>query len=110
MSLTHTHINIRIRARIYANINHEPLPRLNIRADTRLVVVACTSSSRPVNPATNGAHRIARGESQEDGRANERDGNRSFFIVSDEVPVREKTAERERKRECIRLRKEKVYV
>jgi len=58
-----------------------------------------------VNPATNGAHRIARGESQEDGRANERDGNRSFFIVSDEVPVGEKAPGRE----CIRLHEKKKY-
>jgi len=50
-----------------------------------------------VNPATNGAHRVVRGESEGDGRADERDRNKSFFIVVDEVPVGEKAPEKERR-------------
>lgn len=59
-------------------------------------VLALHAGARSVNPATNGAHRIASyGESEGDARADERDGNKSFFIGADEVPLVEKVPQRE---------------
>jgi len=51
------------------------------------------------------SHRVVRGESEGDGRADERDGNKSFFIAVDEVAVGEK-AERETEREMRLFMKE----
>lgn len=78
-------------------------------------------SARPVNPATQTELiRVARGESEGDGRATKQDGNKSFFIAADAVLVRRKelggereTGGRERKRgraKVFILRKEKVSI